>query len=158
MIVTPSSGILSMRFQNLLRVTGHIHPFHKRCSRAGREQAADHPDGRGLAGAVASEKAEDLSLLDRDGEIVDGSESAERFGEMSRLDSGHSYFSRDCSGRTGSSRAPRRSVRVAVAGGPSTPPVALFKFARATWIWTRDWVRSSPARSKAASPSSSSEY
>ena len=57
------------------RVARQIVTGHARAAPAGRDHAAHHRDGRGLAGAVGSEQAEDLALLDVQ---VEGTDSAQR--------------------------------------------------------------------------------
>ena len=49
---------------------------------AGGEEAAQHPDGGGLARAVRSQQTEDFALANAQGQIVDRSESAEAFDQM----------------------------------------------------------------------------
>ena len=48
---------------------------------AGREQAGEHFDGRGFAGAVGAEEAEELSRSDAQIDAVDGHEFAEAAGQ-----------------------------------------------------------------------------
>ena len=52
----------------------------------GADQPEQHPQGRGLAGAVRAEEAGDPARLDREVEVVDGGEGAEPLGEAADLD------------------------------------------------------------------------
>ena len=56
------------------RVMGHLVAHHPHLSTGRGREAADHIDGRGLAQSVGSQQAKDLSLLDREGEVVNGTE------------------------------------------------------------------------------------
>ena len=96
----------------------------------GAQQAAHHADGRGLAGAVGAQEAEDLALLDVERDAVDGREVAEALGEAVELDRGRHGVS--VPSRAASAASDRRSGACAD-------------------------VRSRPARSSATSASSSSD-
>ena len=52
----------------------------------GREQPADHADGRGLAGAVRAEEADDLAAVDREVDMVDHGPAAEALGQALDVD------------------------------------------------------------------------
>ena len=52
----------------------------------GREQAAQHADGRGLAAAVGAEKAADLAALDLDADMVDHRARAEALDQAAHVD------------------------------------------------------------------------
>ena len=55
----------------------------------GPQQAAEHADRRGLAGAVAAEEAEDLAGADVERHVVDGDEAAESAREVPDFDRVH---------------------------------------------------------------------
>src|SRR5205823_4931904 len=44
-------------------------------------EPGDHPQGRGLAASGRAEQGEERALRDRQGEVVDGGEGAERLGD-----------------------------------------------------------------------------
>ena len=52
----------------------------------GRQQPAQHADGRGLAAAVGAEEAADLAALDLDGEVVDHGARAEALDQAAGID------------------------------------------------------------------------
>ena len=56
---------------------------------AGAVDAGDEIEDGGLAGAVGADQADDLALLDVEGEIVDGAETAEVLGQTRRLEKRH---------------------------------------------------------------------
>jgi hypothetical protein len=68
-----------------LGVAGDVRAEHEPGAGAGLEQAAQHPDRRGLARAVCAEEAEDLALTDRERDAVDRREGAEALGELPDL-------------------------------------------------------------------------
>ena len=58
------------------------------------DDAHEHPDGGGLAAPVGAQEAEDLALLDGDGDLVHrkhrvGATGAVALGELERFDDGH---------------------------------------------------------------------
>ena len=57
-------------------------PSIERATRCRRQQAAQHPDRRRLAGAVAAEKAEHLTAPHVETDVVDGVELAETAREL----------------------------------------------------------------------------
>src|SRR5439155_5718475 len=63
-----------------------VHATHGRVARRRREEAAEHPDRRGLPRAVAAEKAEDLPLADVERDVADGDEAAEAPRETPHFD------------------------------------------------------------------------
>ncbi len=69
-----------------LRVLRDVDTEDEPRARGRREQAAQHADGRGLAGAVRAEEAEDLALGHRERHAVDRGEGAEALGELAELD------------------------------------------------------------------------
>jgi len=69
---------------------GHAMPQHLHAAGGRQHQAHDHRDGRGLAGAVAAEKAGDAAARERKGDVVDGA------GLLVDLDE---VIDRDCRGR-----------------------------------------------------------
>ena len=75
----------------------------------GREQAGEHLDGGGFAGAVGAEEAEELAGLDGEVDVVDGGEVAETAGEARGGDGrdhvAEAYLRGNCQGeKIGSSR------------------------------------------------------
>ena len=58
----------------------------RRGAAGGVDQAEQHPQGGGLAGAVRPEEAGDPAGLDVEAQVVDGDEAAEALGEPSDLD------------------------------------------------------------------------
>src|SRR3972149_5809992 len=55
----------------------HVRPQPPHPPPAGRQQAAEHPDGRRLASAVGAEESEDLAPGNRQVNVVHGDEGAE---------------------------------------------------------------------------------
>ncbi|MOA22061.1 hypothetical protein D3C78_1425910 [compost metagenome] len=51
----------------------------------GRDQAQEHLDGRGLAGSVGSQEAQDLAAGDREGDVIDRDEGSENLAKPRRL-------------------------------------------------------------------------
>ena len=70
-------------------VGAHVDPADARGARRGAQQPAQHADGRGLARAVAAEKAEDLPRAHVERHPVDGGERAEPAGQSPDLDGVH---------------------------------------------------------------------
>src|SRR5208282_4904724 len=60
----------------------------------GPEQAGDHRDGGGLAGAVGAEKAEQLAARDLEGDAIHRAELAESFGQALHADHGFPFGGR----------------------------------------------------------------
>ena len=54
----------------------------------GPQKRGEHFDGGGFAGAVRPQESEDFALRDLEGDVVDGSEIAERFDQIA--DGNHS--------------------------------------------------------------------
>ena len=71
---------------HLLGLGGDLVARHGRLAAARREQRAEHPDGRGLAGAVGSEEAVDLAGADLEVETVDCDDVAERAAQATGRD------------------------------------------------------------------------
>src|SRR5690606_25800870 len=91
--------------------------------RGRREQAAQHADGRRLAGAVRAEIAEDLAAPDLEGDVAHRDEGAEALAEIAHLDDRVAHGASACarsamrarkrsskSGGTGRSVAPCRAT------------------------------------------------
>ena len=57
-------------------------PHHLRLARSGLEQAAQHLEGSGFAGAIGPKQAEDFTLLHFEADVVGGREFAEALGEI----------------------------------------------------------------------------
>ncbi len=62
---------------DFFRIAAHVDAVYDRRSRRGLQQSAHHPDGRGLAGAVRAEKAEDLTTVHREADAIDRRKRAE---------------------------------------------------------------------------------
>ncbi len=62
---------------DFLGLRSHVEPVDGRLPRGGRQQAAEHADGSGLARAVGSEEAENLALGHLERDVVHGHEGAE---------------------------------------------------------------------------------
>ena len=81
----------------------------------GRAEAGDRLDGRGLAGTVGSEDAEDLAFLDGERDAVDGRAVAVALGEVGDFDDVHAPSlaggRRDHIGRTSRTSTASRSSR-----------------------------------------------
>src|SRR5690606_40574830 len=60
-----------------------IMAHHMRFASSWFQQAAQHLEGGGLAGAVRAEQAEDFALLHLEADVVGGGELAEALGEVS---------------------------------------------------------------------------
>ena len=71
-----------------LAAVGEIQAAHRRGTRGGQQQAAEHPDGGGLAGAVGPEKTEDLPPLNAERDVVHCGKIAELDGEPPDLQGG----------------------------------------------------------------------
>jgi len=65
---------------------GHIETAHRDAPGGRRNEARDHPHGRGLARTVGAEEAEHFALGHLEREIVDGPFGAEHFGQILDLD------------------------------------------------------------------------
>ena len=70
-------------------VAPHVETEHRSLPGVGRQQAADHADGRRLAGAVGAEEADDFARRDAQRDVVDGDDSVERLGEAGDVDDVH---------------------------------------------------------------------
>jgi len=55
---------------------------------SGLEQGGQHFDGGRLAGAIRAQEGEDFTLLDLQGDVIDGDEIAEGFDEVAHSDHG----------------------------------------------------------------------
>src|SRR5262249_6785196 len=85
----------------------------RRGARGRREQSAQHPDRRRLAGAVAAEEAEDLAATDVERDVVDRDERAEAPRQTADLDRRATVQWRAPGGpRPGGHSRPRASDRV----------------------------------------------
>ena len=71
-----------MRRLMAARSVADVEPRHAALAGGGRQQAGEHLDGGGLAGAVGPQEAEDLAGLDLEGHAVHGREVAEAAGEV----------------------------------------------------------------------------
>ena len=93
------------------RLLDEIEAGHDGGALGGRHVAGEHAHGRGLAGAVRAEKAEDLAAFDREADVVDGGEGAVPLGEVLDLDHvGRLREVGPCSGKalmTGRLRSPQ---------------------------------------------------
>ena len=65
-------------------VAAYRHP-----ARGGRDEAGDHAHGRGFAGAIGAEEAQDLARLHGEGKGVDGQFIAVTLGQIFRRNHGH---------------------------------------------------------------------
>ena len=70
---------LALHFDGILR---QIDAENFACARRGREQAGEHFDGGGFAGAVGAQKSEELAGSDAQIYVVDGDELAETSREV----------------------------------------------------------------------------
>ena len=77
-----------MRWRAEARAVLQIDAGHPQRAAGRRQQAAEHAEGRGLAGAVRAEQAEDLAGLDGEADVVDGGERAELADEVADFDDG----------------------------------------------------------------------
>ena len=71
---------------DLLGLVRHVEAEHAARARGRREQPAQHADRGRLARAVRAQEAEHLALLDRQRDVVDRDEGAERAREVDQLD------------------------------------------------------------------------
>jgi hypothetical protein len=85
------------------RVAPDVDAAHERGAGGRLQQAAQHPDGGRLAGAVAAQKAEDLSRLHVERHMVDGHEIAEAPRQVANFD-------RRCLGHRPTARSRRASA------------------------------------------------
>ena len=76
---------------------------HAQRAAAGREQSAQHPKGRRLAGAVGPEQSEDFAALHFEADVIDGREGAKTPNQIVHLHDGC------CRGRDTRAGAKRRS-------------------------------------------------
>jgi hypothetical protein len=70
-------------------VAAHVEAEHCPLAGVGRQQAADHTDRRGLAGAVRAKETDDLARCDAQVDVVDGDDPVERLGETGDVDDVH---------------------------------------------------------------------
>ncbi|HEY6508301.1 MAG TPA: hypothetical protein VIY56_09830 [Vicinamibacterales bacterium] len=68
------------------RFLGEIEAGHDGGALGGRHVAGEHAHGRGLAGAVRAEEAEDFAAFDREADVADGGKGAVPLGEVLDLD------------------------------------------------------------------------
>ena len=61
-------------------------------ARRRRHEAGDHAQGRGLAAARGAEQGDELALLQRQVEVVDGVEAAEAARKVAQDELGHALF------------------------------------------------------------------
>src|SRR6267378_2888652 len=88
----------------------------------GTENAGDHPQRRGLAGAVGPEAAVQDAAGDVQADVVDGDEAAVEFGEVFQADHSTSSLSRPTSGTSSTCRA--------------SPPAAIRRCAASAGNWS----------------------
>src|SRR5256885_4747935 len=69
-------------------VASDVEPDHRPAPSAGIEDPAEHADGRGFAGAIRSEHAEDLASVHRQRDVAHGDERAGTPRQMFGLDDG----------------------------------------------------------------------
>ena len=69
-----------------MRLAGDVDAEDPRLARVDRQQRREHPQHRGLAGAVRSEDAEDLALAHLEVDAVDGAQVAELLHQSARVD------------------------------------------------------------------------
>ena len=74
---------------HLLGIAAHVDAADDRGAGGRLEQAAEHADGRRLAGAVGAEEAEDFSLLHIEADVIDGHEPAEASRQIANDDGAH---------------------------------------------------------------------
>src|SRR6185436_14763411 len=106
---------------------------HRGGARRGPEQAAEHPDGGGLAGAVAPEKSEHLAGLHVERHVVHGDEVAEPACEVAHLDRAHrpsARVSRASASRTFASARVRSSSACSNASSASSTSIWVMTPAR----------------------------
>ena len=73
---------------DVLGVASHADTAHERVAARGREDAGQHAQGRGLAGAVGPDEAEQLAARDIERQPVHGDRDAERATEIAQRDRG----------------------------------------------------------------------
>ena len=64
---------------DFFRIRHNVVPGNQSAAGRGRDDAAKHANGRGLAGAVGAEESEYFALLYREGDFVDRDKCAEFF-------------------------------------------------------------------------------
>src|SRR5262249_17197209 len=78
---------------DLQRLLEHVVTRDPGCPARRRHEAGEDPHGRRLAGAVRTQEADDLSLLDREGHVLDGRDRPVALGEAINLNHGSSLRS-----------------------------------------------------------------
>src|SRR5690606_3060890 len=81
-----------------LRIARHVQAEHFHLALAGREQAAEHADGGGLAGTVRAEEAVDLRTRHIEIDAIDGNEMAEASRQSAGADHRRVHGSRTSTG------------------------------------------------------------
>ena len=61
---------------------------HGKPAAGGLENIKNHPDGRGLAGAIGAEEAADGASGKRETQVIDGFERAEELGDVGEVEDG----------------------------------------------------------------------
>ncbi len=82
------------RFPYAVRLLDDIEAVDQRAARGRHEQRRQHPDQRGLAGAIRAEQAEDFSFGDGKRDPLHGREVAEAFDDVPDFDGVHVRRSR----------------------------------------------------------------
>ena len=77
----PMVGAVVVSDGTLVGFGHHVESIHPRGPFSRRQKCGQHANQRRFAGAVRTEKAEDLALLDGKGEALDGRELAKPFDE-----------------------------------------------------------------------------
>src|SRR5206468_8773924 len=77
------------RFPDAVRLLDDIEAVDERAARGRHEQRRQHPDQRGLAGAIRAEEAEDFSFGDGKRDPLHGREVAEAFDDGPDVDGVH---------------------------------------------------------------------
>jgi hypothetical protein len=73
---------------DLFRILGHVEARHRAPAGSGRQEAAEHADDGGLAGAVRPQETEDFALLHLEGNVVHGHEVAKGFDQVADFEGG----------------------------------------------------------------------
>ena len=79
-------GDVAQNGLGLIRLPAYIFPVEENPAGSGFHQAGHHADGRRLSRSVRAQETEDLPRGDPEGEVTDGMERAEYFGQMIQLD------------------------------------------------------------------------
>ena len=115
----PAPGVKARRLQHGAHLAGgfvevDVAAAVERGAAGGRgDEAEQHPQRGGLAGAVRAEEPGDGAGLQLEGQVVDGGDGAEAFGETVEFDGGH-----DVSFRIGRRRSPGLKETMTESGPP----------------------------------------